>query len=185
MHIQFNKIKTLKLTLLMMAAASTLDASLFIHKISTPEGKETTLSEHKGKVILIVNVASKCGFTKQYKGLEELYQKYKDQGLVVLGFPCNQFGGQEPGSAAEIRQFCSTKFNVTFPMYSKVDVNGENRHPIFEELIGKGSPVAGNIKWNFTKILVSKDGRPIERFGSLTSPTSKKVIREIEEALNK
>jgi glutathione peroxidase len=171
------------LALLMTAIASTLNASLFEHKINTLEGKETTLAEHKGKVILIVNVASKCGFTKQYKGLEEIYQKYKDQGLVILGFPCNQFGGQEPGSAENIRQFCSTKYNVTFPMYTKIEVNGNDRHPIFEELIGKGSPVAGNIKWNFTKILVGKDGKPIERFGSFASPTSKKVITEIEEAL--
>ena len=180
-------IRNIKLTLIliMMAAASNINASIFNHKISTLEGKETTLAEHKGKVILVVNVASKCGFTKQYRDLEELYQKYKDDGLVILGFPCNQFGGQEPGSAAEIRQFCSTKYNVTFPMYSKVEVNGENRHPIFAELIGEGSPVAGNIKWNFTKILIDKDGKPIERFGSLTSPTSKKVIREIEEALKK
>ena len=169
--------------LFIMTLASSLSASIFEHKITTLEGQETTLAEHKGNVILIVNVASKCGFTKQYKGLEELYQKYKDQGLVICGFPCNQFGGQEPGSAEEIRQFCSTKYNVTFPMYSKIEVNGKDRHPIFEELIGKDSPVAGNIKWNFTKILVGKDGKPIQRFGSLTSPTSKKVIKEIDDAL--
>ena len=171
------------LSLFIMTISTTLQASLFDHKIFNLDGEETTLAEHKGKVILVVNVASKCGFTKQYKGLEELYQKYKGQGLVILGFPCNQFGGQEPGSAAEIRQFCSTKYNVTFPMYSKVEVNGDDRHPIFQELIGKGSSVAGNIKWNFTKILVGKDGKPVERFGSLTSPTSKKVIKEIEQAL--
>jgi glutathione peroxidase len=173
------------LSILTMAISTTLQASIFNHKISTLEGEETTLAEHKGKVILVVNVASKCGFTKQYQGLEELYQKYKEDGLVILGFPCNQFGGQEPGSAAEIRQFCSTKYNVTFPMYSKIEVNGDGRHPIFQELIGKGSPVAGNIKWNFTKILLGKDGKPIERFGSLTSPTSKKVTKEIEEALKR
>ena len=171
------------LALLMTAIASSLHASLFEHKISTLEGKETTIAEHKGKVILVVNVASKCGFTKQYKGLEEIYQENKDKGLVILGFPCNQFGSQEPGSPEEIRQFCSAKYNVTFPMYSKIDVNGKDRHPIFKELIGKGSPVAGNIKWNFTKILVGKDGKPIKRFGSLTSPTSKKLLREIEQAL--
>ena len=166
-----------------MTFATAIKASIFDHRINPLDGKETTLTEHKGKVILAVNVASKCGFTKQYKGLEELYQKYKDDGLVVLGFPCNQFGGQEPGSAEEIRQFCSTKYNVSFPMYSKIDVNGNGRHPIFQDLIGKGSPTEGNIKWNFTKILVGKDGKPIARFGSFTSPASNKLVREVEEAL--
>jgi glutathione peroxidase len=171
------------LSLIIMAITPTLQASLFNHEIHTLEGVKTTLGEHKGKVILVVNVASKCGFTSQYKGLEELYQKFKDYGFVILGFPCNQFGGQEPGSAQEIRQFCSTRYNVSFPIYSKVEVNGTSRHPIFTHLVGEGSPVAGNIKWNFTKILIGKDGKTICRYGSLTSPTSQKLVRRIEEAL--
>ena len=146
-------------------------------------GGKTSLAEHKGKVILMVNVASKCGFTRQYKGLEELYQKYKDKGLVICGFPCNQFGGQEPGSEAQILSFCSSKYGVSFPMYSKIDVNGANRHPLYEAIIGEKGPLKGNIKWNFGKILVGKDGIPIERFGSMTSPSSKKLVNEIEKAL--
>jgi glutathione peroxidase len=132
----------------------------------------------------MVNVASRCGFTRQYKGLEELYRQYKDKGLVICGFPCNQFGGQEPGTEDEIKSFCSTKFGVTFPMYSKIDVNGANRHPLYESIIGDKGPLKGNIKWNFSKILVDKNGVPVERFGSVTSPSSKKLIKAIESALN-
>ena len=157
--------------------------SIYEHELKSIDGKTTSLAEHKGKVILMVNVASRCGFTRQYRGLEELYDKYKDKGLVVCGFPCNQFGGQEPGSEAEIKEFCSTKFGVSFPMYSKIDVNGPNRHPIYADIIGDNGPLKGNIKWNFGKILVGKDGKPIDRFGSMTSPTSKKLIKAIEEAL--
>ncbi|HAD21080.1 MAG TPA: glutathione peroxidase, partial [Opitutae bacterium] len=114
--------------------------SIYEHDLKSIDGKSTNLAEHKGKVILMVNVASRCGFTRQYKGLEELYDKYKDKGLVVCGFPCNQFGGQEPCSESEIKEFCSTKFGVTFPMYSKIDVNGANRHPIYKDIIGEGGP---------------------------------------------
>ena len=170
--------------LIMCSLASTASGkSLYDHELITIDGKATTLSEHKGKVILMVNVASRCGFTRQYKGLEELYQKYKDQGLVVCGFPCNQFGGQEPGSLDEIKEFCSTKFGVSFPMYAKVNVNGPNRHPLYEAIIGDNGPLKGSIKWNFGKILLGKDGSPIDRFSSLTSPSSKKLIKIIEEAL--
>ena len=157
--------------------------SLYEHKLISIDGESTSLSDHKGKVILMVNVASRCGFTRQYKGLEELYKQYKDQGLVVCGFPCNQFGGQEPGSESEILSFCSSKFGVTFPMYSKIEVNGPNRHPLYEAIIGEKGPLKGNIKWNFGKILIGKDGQPIERFGSMTSPSSKKLIKAIEEAI--
>ncbi len=135
------------------------------------DGKVINMSEYKGKVILIVNTASKCGFTKQYEGLEKLYLKYKDKGFVVLGFPCNQFGGQEPGNEEEIANFCSLKYNVTFPMFSKIDVNGENTDPIYKYLKVLLPGTMGNdIKWNFTKFLLDKNGKPIERFGSATKP---------------
>lgn len=160
------------------------ESSLYDYPLKTIDGESTTLAEHKGKVILMVNVASRCGFTRQYKGLEELYRQYKDKGLVICGFPCNQFGGQEPGTEDEIKSFCSTKFGVTFPMYSKIDVNGANRHPLYESIIGDKGPLKGNIKWNFSKILVDKNGVPVERFGSMTSPSSKKLSKAIESALN-
>ena len=167
-----------------MLTSSVLSAnSVYEHKVVDLNGQETSLQEHKGKVLLIVNVASRCGFTKQYKGLEEMYLKYKNQGLVVCGFPCNQFGKQEPGSDKEIKEFCTTNFGVTFPMYSKIEVNGAGRHSLYETLVGKDSPTKGNVKWNFTKILVGRDGKPIDRFGSLTSPSSTKLRKAIEKAL--
>ena len=170
--------------LLLASIMSTASAAtVYDHELLDIDGEKTSLSAHKGKVLLLVNVASKCGFTRQYKGLEELHQQYKDQGLVICGFPCNQFGGQEPGSEAEIKEFCSLKFGVTFPMYSKIEVNGENRHPLYESIIGENGPLKGNVKWNFTKILIGKNGQPIDRFGSMTSPSSKKLIKAIEDAL--
>lgn len=162
---------------------STSTASIFEHKLSLLDGEETSLAEHKGKAILIVNVASRCGFTKQYSGLEKLYREYEGKGFVICGFPCNQFGKQEPGSDKEIKEFCTTNFGVTFPMYSKIEVNGAGRHSLYETLIGKDSPTKGNVKWNFTKILVGRDGKPIDRFGSLTSPASTKLRKAIEKAL--
>lgn len=145
--------------------------------------KDTTLGTYKGKVLLIVNVASKCGFTKQYAGLETLYGKYKDKGLVILGFPCNQFGGQEPGTNEEIKKFCSTKFNVTFPLFDKIEVNGPNRHPLYTALAGKDSAFSGDIKWNFNKFLVGRDGKLIQRFESKAAPESPELIAAIESAL--
>ena len=145
--------------------------------------KETTLGVYKGKVRLVVNVASKCGYTKQYAGLEAIYEKYKDQGLVVLGFPCNQFGGQEPGTNEEIKQFCSLKFKVTFPMFDKIEVNGAQRHPLYAALAGKESPFPGDIKWNFTKFLIGRDGKIVHRFESGAAPESAEVIAVIEAAL--
>jgi glutathione peroxidase len=170
------------ITILSMSLSA--ESSLYDYKLETIDGESTTLAEHKGKVILMVNVASRCGFTRQYKGLEELYKQYKPKGLVICGFPCNQFGGQEPGTEDEIKSFCSSKFGVTFPMYSKIDVNGPNRHPLYESIIGEKGPLQGSIKWNFGKILVGKNGVPIEKFGSMTSPSSKKLIKAIESALN-
>ena len=147
------------------------------------DGKDTSLKPYQGKVMLIVNVASKCGFTPQYTALEALHQKYKDRGLVVLGFPCNQFGGQEPGTDAEIKQFCSSKYNVTFPMFDKIEVNGANRHPLYVMLAGKESPFAGDIGWNFTKFLIGRDGKILNRFGSKVKPDSEEVTKAIEAAL--
>ena len=172
------------LPLILASIMSTLSAAtVYDHELLDIDGEKTTLATHKGKVLLLVNVASKCGFTRQYKGLEELHQSYKDKGLVICGFPCNQFGGQEPGSESEIKEFCSTKFGVSFPMFSKIDVNGESRHPLYESIIGEKGPLKGNVKWNFTKILIGKNGKPIDRFGSMTSPSSKKLIKAIEAAL--
>jgi len=147
------------------------------------DGKETTLKPFQGKVLLIVNVASKCGFTPQYAALESLYEKYKDQGLVVLGFPCNQFMGQDPGTNEEIKQFCTSKYNVTFPMFEKNDVNGDKRQPLYVLLAGKDSPQSGLIKWNFTKFLISRDGKILDRFAPITKPDSDNVIKAIEAAL--
>ena len=147
------------------------------------DGKDTSLKPYQGKVILIVNVASKCGFTPQYTALEALYQKYKDQGLVVLGFPCNQFAHQEPGTDAEIKQFCTSKYAVTFPMFDKLEVNGANRHPLYVLLAGKNSPFPGNIGWNFTKFLVGRDGKILNRFSSPVKPDSPEVTQAIEAAL--
>jgi glutathione peroxidase len=147
------------------------------------DGKDTSLKPYQGKVMLIVNVASKCGFTPQYAALEALHQKYKDQGLVVLGFPCNQFAHQEPGTDAEIKQFCSSKYNVTFPMFDKIEVNGANRHPLYVLLAGKESPFPGNIGWNFTKFLIGRDGKILKRFSSPVKPDSTEVTQAIEAAL--
>jgi len=147
------------------------------------DGKATTLNAFQGKVLLVVNVASKCGFTPQYAGLETLYAKYKDQGLVVLGFPCNQFGSQEPGTNEEIKQFCTSKYNVTFPLFDKLDVNGPNRAPLYGLLAGKDSPVAGDIKWNFTKFLIGRDGKILKRFDSKTKPDALELVEAVTAAL--
>ena len=156
-----------------------------IHDIAVKDidGKDTKLDAYKGKVVLIVNVASKCGLTPQYKSLEALYQKYKDKGLVVLGFPCNQFGSQEPGTNEEIKEFCSSKYSVTFPLFDKIDVNGEKRHPLYVALAGKESPFPGDIKWNFGKFLIGQDGKILKRFESRTAPDAAEVTEAIEAAL--
>ena len=158
--------------------------TIYDFKVKTINDEETTLERYKGKVLLIVNVASKCGFTPQYEGLEALYKKYKDQGLVVLGFPCNQFGSQEPGSEAEIKNFCRVNFGVTFPMFSKINVNGDDAHPLYRYLKSEQPGILGSeaIKWNFTKFLVDKEGKVVERFGSSTKP---KELEEKIEALLK
>ena len=144
----------------------------FDFKAKTLAGKEQSLAGYKGKALLIVNTASECGYTPQYAGLQEVYDKYKDRGLVVLGFPCNQFGGQEPGTAVEIGAFCQKNYGVEFPMFEKVDVNGDDAHPLFKWLAAEAPGLLGSkaIKWNFTKFLVDREGKAIERFGSQTKP---------------
>ncbi|MEK7434366.1 MAG: glutathione peroxidase [Cyanobacteriota bacterium] len=145
--------------------------------------KEISMEEYKDKVVVVVNTASKCGFTPQYNGLEELYKKYKDQGLVILGFPCNQFGKQEPGNDEEIQEFCKINHGVTFPIFSKIDVNGSNEHPLFDYLKESLPGILGTegIKWNFTKFLIDKTGNPIKRFAPNTEP--KDLAKEIEALL--
>ncbi|MCE4564204.1 glutathione peroxidase [Maribellus sp. CM-23] len=135
------------------------------------QGKEVSMEDFKGKIILVVNTASKCGFTPQYAGLEDLYRKYRDAGLVILGFPCNQFGNQEPGDEKSISEACLVNYGVSFPMFSKVDVNGEHAHPIFKYLRKQLSGLFGSkIKWNFTKFLIDKHGKPVKRFAPITQP---------------
>jgi glutathione peroxidase len=146
---------------------------------------EVDLSNYKGKVLLIVNVASKCGFTGQYEGLQNIYEKYKDQGFEVLGFPCNDFGGQEPGTNEQIKEFCSLNYNVTFTMFDKVSVLGDNKHPLFKILTNNPNTGQSNIKWNFEKFVIDKEGNVVERFRSITKPESKKVISVIESELRK
>lgn len=146
--------------------------SIYPFEVVTIDGEKTTLEQYKGKVVLILNVASKCGLTKQYEGLEALYKKYKDSGLVILGFPCNQFMGQEPGTEAEIAEFCSVKYGVTFPLFSKVEVNGDDAHPLYQ-FLKKELPGTGNksdIEWNFAKFLIDQNGKPVSRYHPRVKP---------------
>ena len=155
---------------------------IYDFKINSINDKVINLSDYKGKILLIVNVASKCGFTNQYEDLQNLYELYKDKGLVVIGIPSNQFGAQEPGSEEEIKNFCKTNFNITFPMTSKFEVKGDNAHPIYlwaKDTYGKSTVP----KWNFHKILINKDGIIEETYASFTSPMSKKIIKKIEQIL--
>jgi len=158
-------------------------SSLYDIPLQTIDGQPTTLRQYAGKLLLIVNVASKCGFTKQYTGLEALYRRYKDRGLVVLGFPCDQFGHQEPGSEAEIKSFCSLTYDVTFPLFSKIEVNGANAHPLYAALKSEQAGILGTeaIKWNFTKFLVDRQGAPVKRFAPTDTPES--LTAEIEALL--
>ena len=148
--------------------------SIYDYKVKDIDGNEVAMSEFKGKVLMIVNVASKCGFTPQYEGLQKLYDAYKDQGLVVLGFPCNQFGAQEQGGEAEIKDFCETNFSISFPMFAKIDVNGDNADPLFLFLQNakKGFMDTGPIKWNFSKFVVDREGNVVGRYGSLDDPAA-------------
>lgn len=146
------------------------------------DGKDVSLADYQGKVVIVVNTASKCGFTPQYEGLESTYKKYADQGLVILGFPCDQFGHQEPGTETDIKGFCDVNYGVTFPLFAKIDVNGVDAAPLFKWLRSERGGVLGDkIKWNFTKFLVGRDGLPVKRFGSTTKP--EKLADDIERAL--
>jgi glutathione peroxidase len=153
--------------------------------VTTIDGEETTLNQYKGKALLVVNVASKCGFTKQYAGLEQIHEKYADRGFAVLGFPCNQFGGQEPGTEQEIQEYCSATWNVTFPLFSKIEVNGPERHPLYTELTKtpKQDGEPGDIEWNFEKFLVSPEGEVVARLGASTKPEDPALIEAIEAQL--
>ena len=159
--------------------------SLYDIDVVTLDGTKASIGDYRGKVLLIVNVASKCGLTPQYEGLEALYERYADEGLVVLGFPCNQFLFQEPGDSAEIAEFCSATYGVSFPMFEKVKVRGRGKHPLYAELTkaadGKGK--AGGVKWNFEKFLVSRDGEVIGRFRSKTTPDDAALVNAVTGAL--
>ena len=169
---------------LMTAAFSHASTSIYDFTLPSIDGKSMPLSGFKGKVILLVNVASRCGYTPQYSALESIYEKYKDQGFVILGFPANNFGQQEPGTNEEIKTFCSRKYNVTFPMYGKVSVKGDDETPLYSYLTKDANPsVAGEIKWNFTKFLVDRSGRVVQRFESKIAPDSPEVVGAIEKLL--
>jgi len=167
--------------------AGTMPAAspLYNFKVDSIDNKPVTLSDYQGKVLLMVNVASQCGFTPQYTGLESLYEKYRDKGLVVMGFPANNFGAQEPGSNDEIKTFCSRKYSVKFPLFSKMSVTGSDESPLYQYLTKQANPkTAGDIKWNFTKFLVDKSGNVIARFEPNVTPDSPEVIAAIEKALS-
>ncbi|HOT64298.1 MAG TPA: glutathione peroxidase [Dysgonamonadaceae bacterium] len=159
-----------------------MESKFYDMKAISLQGKEIGMDSYKGKVVLIVNTASKCGLTPQYEGLEKLYREYKDRGLVILGFPCNQFGHQEPGTEKEISEGCLVNYGVTFPMFSKIEVNGNNVHPIFKYLKKelKGFPNS-NIKWNFTKFLIDRNGKPVKRFAPFVKP--EEIRKHIEKLL--
>jgi glutathione peroxidase len=160
------------------------DPNLYAVPLKDIDGKPTSLQPYAGKVLLVVNVASLCGNTPQYKGLEALWRKYKDQGLVVLGFPCNDFGEQEPGSNSEIKTFCSSNYEVTFPMFDKLHVKGPEQHPLYAELSGGKSPFPGEVQWNFGKFLIGRDGRIVARFEPDVEPETAAVTAAIKAALS-
>jgi glutathione peroxidase len=157
--------------------------SIYEFQAKSIDGQDVSLSDYKGRVVMIVNVASKCGFTPQYEGLEKLYEKYQSEGFTILGFPCNQFGSQEPGSEAEIKSFCQLNYGVTFPLFSKVDVNGANAHPLYKFMKSAKPGILGTsqIKWNFTKFLIDRKGEVIERYGPNDKPEA--LEKDIQAAL--
>ncbi len=159
--------------------------SLYEYPVATLSGEPGSLATYAGKAVLVVNVASKCGLTPQYEGLEKLQERYEGRGFTVVGFPCNQFMGQEPGSAEEIQEFCSTTYGVTFPMFEKIDVNGEDQHPIYAELtkVADAEGHTGDIRWNFEKFLLSPEGEVIHRYAPLVEPEDPALVADIEAAL--
>lgn len=156
--------------------------SLYDFKVKSIEGEEVDLSKYKGKTVLLVNVASKCGYTRQYADMQKIYSKYKDRDFVILGFPCNQFGGQEPGSESEIKEFCTKEFGVTFPMFAKIDVKGSDQAPLYRYLteLETEPKGAGTISWNFEKFLIGPDGKVIGRYASKVNPSSPEMMKTIE-----
>jgi glutathione peroxidase len=187
MHICRTKIfhaYVIGLVALLMSASLFAASSIYEFTLPSIDGKPLPLANFKGKVVLVVNVASRCGFTPQYSALESTYEKYKDQGFVILGFPANNFGSQEPGTNQEIKTFCQTKYSVTIPMYAKVSVKGHDQTPLYAYLTTNANPaVAGEIKWNFTKFMVDRNGNVVKRFEPDTTPDSPEVISAIEKAL--
>lgn len=171
--------------LLMGAVAMAGEKSVYDFTLNSIEGEQTSLAKFRGKVVLLVNVASRCGFTPQYSALEKVYETYKDRNFVIVGIPANNFGGQEPGSNQEIKTFCSTKYNVTFPMMAKVSVKGEDQTPLYQFLTDKSAnpQTGGEIQWNFTKFLIGPDGRPVARFESKVTPDDPQVTSAIEKEL--
>ncbi len=178
--------KILSILIILTGMMFTYNGNTGVHSFTVKDidGKDTKLDSYKGKVVLIVNVASNCGYTKQYADLQKLYDQFKDEGLVVLGFPANNFGGQEPGSDAEIKLFCSEKYDVQFPMFSKVSVKGSDIHPLFAELTKAENPnFTGDINWNFEKFLVDKNGALVHRFRSKTEPLSEEMLTAIKKLM--
>ncbi|GBD27629.1 Hydroperoxy fatty acid reductase gpx1 [bacterium HR30] len=159
--------------------------SIYEFSARTIDGVEKSLGDFAGRVLLIVNVASQCGLTPQYRGLQELYEYYRERGFKVLGFPCNQFGGQEPGSEEEIRTFCETRYKVTFPLFAKIEVNGPNRHPLYAYLTQQPTTPdgPGDIQWNFAKFLIDRHGQVVARFAPATAPASEELVEAIERTL--
>jgi glutathione peroxidase len=170
--------------LLVMATSLFAGSGVYSFTLNSIDGKPAPLADYKGKVVLIVNVASQCGYTPQYSALEAIYEKYKDQGFVILGFPANNFGAQEPGTNEEIKTFCSRKYNVTFPMYSKISVKGADQAPLYSYLTKEtGAGITGDVKWNFTKFLVDRNGNVVQRFEPAVTPDSKEMTGAIEKQL--
>lgn len=185
---RFLSLPLLLLTAIMTTPANAEDKDCALcSQVKTIDGATVDLADYKGKVVLVVNVASACGLTPQYTGLQELYEKYGEDGLVVLGFPCNQFGAQEPGSESQIKEFCSSKYKVTFPMFSKIEVNGPGAAPLYQYLTSQETePVgAGKISWNFEKFLVGPDGELLHRFAPRVAPNDPALVKAIESALPK
>ena len=176
--------KALICLLFCAAAVMAADKTVYDFTLNSIDGQPAPLAAYKGKIVLLVNVASRCGFTPQYTALESIYEKYKSGGFVIVGIPANNFGAQEPGTNAEIKKFCSTKYNVSFPLYSKVSVKGDDTTPLYQYLITKANPsVAGEIQWNFTKFLVDRNGNVVQRFEPDITPDSPQVITAIEQLL--
>jgi glutathione peroxidase len=170
--------------LLIMATSLFAGSGVYNFTLNSIDGQPAPLAAYQGKVVLLVNVASQCGYTPQYSALEAIYEKYKDQGFVILGFPANNFGAQEPGTNEEIKTFCTRKYSVTFPMYSKISVKGADQAPLYTYLTKEtGTGIAGDIKWNFTKFLVDREGKVIQRFEPAVTPDSKEVTAAIEKQL--